>query len=243
MRSRLIVCRLVVVLSALCAGRPAAAQDTFAGDVFLGYAFLGNDDLAVNANNLPFGWATGGTYRVNELLSFTFDLSGSYKNGIDPCGIETALPRDPGCLAGVELPDPTMEFQGLSFHRTEEEWCSPLFRDNVGCRMRLNSIAIFGGPRIETQRGSVRLFAHVLPGFVRSTRSIDFFTHTATNFALMPGGGVDVDVSDTVAVRFQGDYRRVFFPSPEDSSSGLVSRNDFNEFRFMVGVVLRVGRQ
>ena len=259
MRSRLIVCSLVLALSALWAVGPAAAQDN-AGDVFLGYTFLGNDDLAVNADTLPWGWAGGGGYRVNEWLSLAFDLSGSYRLGIDPCGIETSTLPDAACRVaeGVETPAASVEFQGLSFHRTEEEWCSPTLRGDVEgvrqvgpplvpCNLRLNSVAVFGGPRIWMQTGNVKLFAHVMPGFVRSTRSIDFFTHTATNFALMPGGGVEFDVGflgvDNMAVRVQGDYRRVFFPSPESSSSSLVSRNDFDEFRFMAGVVFRVGER
>ena len=50
-------------------------------------------------------------------------------------------------------------------------------------------------------------------------------------------------VRDNVSLRFQGDFRRVIFPSPEDSNSSLVSREDFNEFRFMVGTVFDVGRR
>ncbi len=254
MRSRLIVFSLVFALSALWAVGPAAAQDNV-GDAFLGYTFLGNDDLAVNADNLPWGWAAGGEYRLNEWLSIAFDVGGNYKNNIDPCGIGTATIPDAACVAleGVEPPAATEEFQGLSFHRAEEQWCSSIFRvDPVtgtgrGCEMRLNSVAVFGGPRVWRQTGDVKLFAHIMPGFVRSTRSIDFFTHTATNFALMPGGGVEFDVEflgvDNMAVRAQGDYRRVFFPSPESSKSSLVSRNDFDEFRFMVGVVFRVGER
>ena len=199
MRSRWVIFSLVIVLSAVCVVGPAAAQDNFAGDLFLGYTFLGNDDLAVNADNLPVGWAGGGEYRLNDWLSLSFDLGGSYKNGIDPCGIKTATLPDAGCVAleGVEPPAQTLEFQGLSFHRAEEQFCESVFLiDPVtgtgrGCEMRLNSIAIFGGPRMWTQTGNVKLFAHVMPGFVRSTRSIDFFTHTATNFALMPGGGAE----------------------------------------------------
>ena len=63
------------------------------------------------------------------------------------------------------------------------------------------------------------------------------------NFAVMPGGGVDFAVTDVLSVRFQGDYQLVFFPSPDSSNSSLVSRDDFNQFRFMTGVTVKVGRQ
>ena len=55
------------------------------------------------------------------------------------------------------------------------------------------------------------------------------------------GGGVDVN--DGVAVRSQADYRLVLFGDPADSSASLVSADgeDFNEFRFAVGLVFRVG--
>ena len=112
MRNRLIVCSFVFVVSALCV-RPVAAQDT-AGDVFLGYTFLGSDELAVNADNLPWGFAAGGAWRLNEWFSLALDISGNYKNGIDPCGVDRPL-GDPECrlLEGVETAAPTTEFQGL----------------------------------------------------------------------------------------------------------------------------------
>ncbi len=248
MRSRLIVCSVVVVLSALCAVAPAAAQDDYRGSVFLGYTFLGNDDLAVNTSSLPFGWSGGGDIRLNEWFSIAIDIGGNFKFGLRPCGNDRPL-GDPACrlLEGVETPAPTVEFQGLSFHRTEREWCSPTLQptedmpSNPGCEVSLNSQAAFGGPRVTLHAGSVKLFAHVLPGIVRSTRSIDFFTHTAVNFAIMPGGGVEFAVNDVWGIRFQGDYQRVFFPSPDTSNSSLVSRTDYNQFRFMTGFTINVG--
>ena len=250
MHSRFLVCSLVFVLAALGAAAPAAAQDDYRGSVFLGYSFLGNDDLAVNTSTLPWGWSGGGDIRINDWFSIAIDLGGNFKHGLRPCGNDRPL-GDPECriLEGVETPSPTTEFQGLSFHRTEREWCSPVlqptddFPSNPGCEVSLNSQAIFGGPRVSFQVGDVRLYAHVLPGLSRSTRSIDFFTHTAMNFAIMPGGGVDFPVTDVLGVRFQGDYQRVFFPNPDDSNSSLVSRDNYNQFRFMTGVTVKVGRR
>lgn len=242
MRNRLAVLPAVLALSMLAGARSVEAQD-YRGDLFLGYSFLGNDSLAVNAGSLPWGWAGGGAVRLNEWVSISFDVSGQYRFSFEPCGFDTPQLGDAACLAaeGVERPAPTVEFQGLSFHRTEEEWCSPTLRDAVGCSVRLGSVSGLGGPRIQFPSGRVRPFVQVLVGLVRSTRSIDFFTHTAVNLALAPGGGVDFDVSDNVSLRFQGDFRRVMFPSPDDSNSSLVSREDYNEFRFMIGAVFDVG--
>ena len=248
MRSRQVVLSFVFSLLVLLAAQPVAAQETYKGNLFLGYTFLGNDDLAVNTSNLPWGWTGGGEYIVNDVFSIAIDVGGNYKYGLDPCGVDRPL-GDPECrmIEGIEIPAPTTQFQGLSFHRTEREFCSPTLQpsenqpDNPGCEVSLNSTAAMGGPRLSLRTGNMRVYAHVLPGLVRSTRSIDFFTHTATNFAVMPGGGIEVDVTDTVAVRFQGDYRLVFFPNPEDSSSSLVDRNNHQEFRFMTGVVFKVG--
>ena len=250
MRSRQVVLSFVFALPVLLAAQPAAAQDTSLGDVFLGYTFLGNDDLAVNSSNLPWGWAGGGEYRVNEWFSLAIDVGGNYKYGLDPCGVDQPL-GNPQCrlLEGVETPAPTVEFQALSFHRTEREYCSARLQptealpDNPGCEVSLNSASLAGGPRLSLRTGNVRVFAHVMPGIVRSTRSIDFYTHTAVNFAIVPGGGVEIDINDQVSIRFQGDFRRVFFPDPDNSNSSLVDRNDHNEFRFMTGFSFKVGER
>ena len=248
MRSPQVVLGFVFALSTLLAAPPAAAQENYRGKVFLGYTFLGNDDLAVNSSNLPWGWAGGGEYWVNDWLSLAADVGGNYKYGLDPCGLDRPL-GDPECrlLEGVETPAPTVEFQALSFHRTEREYCSPRLQptealpDNPGCEVSLNSASLLGGPRLSFRTGNVRVFAHVMPGIVRSTRSIDFYTHTAVNFAIMPGGGVEIDINEKVSIRFQGDFRRVFFPNPDNSNSSLVDRSDHDEFRFMTGFVFNVG--
>ena len=256
MRSRLIVFSLVFALSTVCAVVPAAAQDDFKGDVFLGYSWLGNSDLAINTSQLPWGWAAGGAYWLNDWLSIAVEVGGNYHFGLDPCGINTIALADPNCrtLEAVETPGPNVEFQGLSNHRTEEEFCSPNLDNrgvragfpnaepsNPGCEVSINSTSLLAGPRVTIERFGVKFFGHVLPGIVRSTRSIDFFTHTAVNTAIMPGGGVEVDITDTVGFRFQADYRRVFFPKVGASNSSLVDRSDHDEFRFMLGFSFKVG--
>jgi opacity protein-like surface antigen len=55
-------------------------------------------------------------------------------------------------------------------------------------------------------------------------------TASTTLLALQPGAGVDVRLTDRVAVRFGGDYRRLLAEAE-------------TEFRFMAGAVVRAGKR
>jgi len=88
-----------------------------------------------------------------------------------------------------------------------------------------------GGPRA-VLRINPRLtpFAQVMFGGVRVGNNLGGYV---TEFAWQPGGGVDIRVSERVAVRLQADYR--FIPV-----SNATSPNDeIKQFRFASGVVLR----
>ena len=245
MRNRFVILGLIVAVVPLGLAQPAVAQD-MSGDLVFGYSFLSNDDLAKNTSSLPLGFGAGGAYNLSDKLSIAFDVSGQFKLGVPVCGgIESravpTLSQPADCLVGVVPATAADEFQGLSFHRAEAQGCSPTLSK---CDVKIQSVGALVGPRFSVQTGSVTPFVHIMGGAVRSVRKIEFFSHTATNFAIMPGGGIDVDVSDTVAVRFQGDYRIVFFGDPADSSASLVSADgaDYNEFRFGIGLVLKFGQ-
>jgi opacity protein-like surface antigen len=64
---------------------------------------------------------------------------------------------------------------------------------------------VTGGPRVTYRNDSrVEPYAHVLAGAA--------FANSNANFALVAGGGVDVKVSDKVAIRaVQVDYAPIFF--------------------------------
>jgi hypothetical protein len=244
MRNRLVVLGLIVTIVPLCLAQPAVGQDTV-GNLSFGYSFLSNDDLARNTSNLPLGWNAGGEYRLTDTVSLAFDVSGQYKLGVPVCGgIESiavaTLSQPADCLVGVVPATAADEFQGLSYHRAEAQFCSPTLSE---CEVKVQSVGGLVGPRFSGRAGSVRPFGHIMAGVVRSVRKIMFFSHTSTNLAIMPGGGIDVDVNDSVAVRFQADYRLVLFGDPSDSSASLVSADgaDYNEFRFNIGIVLNVG--
>ncbi len=210
--------------------QPAAAQ-TDAVELSVGYSRLANDDLAVNQSSLPWGFSFDTAINVNSWLSIAGDLNGHFKRGVEP---STSLDR-------VVPPLPTEDFQAYSFNRPEIGFCSPRVQD---CAVGIQTISGVAGPRFHVPAGRARAFVHVMAGATRSLRKIAFFAHSSTNFTIQPGGGVDVDMTDILAVRVQGDYRRVFFGVPDQTSGGasLVSKDgaDYADVMFTFGVVFKL---
>lgn len=222
------------LLAAITLGlaHPAAAQNT--GNVTVGYSFLANDDLAVNQNNLPWGFLFDSAFQLNDWLWLAGDLNGHFKRGIEPSS----------SLDGVVAPLPTVDFQAFSFNRPETGFCSARIEE---CTVGIQTISAVGGPRLYVPAGRARPFVHVMAGATRSLRKIAFFSHTSTNFTIQPGAGVDVDLSDVTALRLQGDYRRVFFGVPDQTNPGasLVSKDgaDHADVIVTVGVVFKLGQR
>ena len=73
------------------------------------------------------------------------------------------------------------------------------------------------GLRVMSPRGTVRVFGQVLFGgetdHISASASAGTFSSsqsdTVTNFAIQPGGGVDVKLSNAVGLRFGGSFRAV----------------------------------
>jgi Outer membrane protein beta-barrel domain len=227
---------LASMLAALTLGpvQPVAAQNN--ADLSVGYSFLANDDLAVNQKNLPWGFFFDSAFELNEWVSLAGGLSGHFNGGIEP---SASLDR-------VVPPLSTQDFQAFSFNRPETGFCSPLISD---CTVDTQMISAVAGPRFRVAAGRARPFVHVMAGATRSLRKIEFFAHTSTNLTIQPGGGIDVDITDLAALRFQGDYRRVFFPDPDQTKPGdlasLVNKDgaDYQDFGFSVGVVFKLGER
>lgn len=112
--------------------------------------------------------------------------------------------------------------------------------------VRWNAHSFLGGVRAPGPRiGRVTPFGQILVGAVRSSASVheqhvdgnpfplDFDT-ALTLFALQPGGGVDVAVGRTSALRLQGDYH-VTWNKYSGGTSGSV--------RLVVGLVVGLGRR
>lgn len=237
MRKRLSFGLVLAGLAAFGLPQPASAQT--GGDLAVGYSFLSNDQLAANASNLPFGFFFDTSFQVNEAVSIAFDVNGHYRRGIAPSDTYAGGPMDMPVP-----PDPNQDFQAFSFNRAEGEWCSPAL---TVCHVNIQTASIVAGPRFHMQTGGVRPYFHALFGFARSLRKINFFGHTATHFAIQPGGGVDIDMTPNTAFRVQADYRMTMYPTPDQSDPGsnasLVSRDgeDFRELALSFGVVVKLG--
>lgn len=93
------------------------------------------------------------------------------------------------------------------------------------------------GPRINfrRKRQTAMPFVHVLLGGLNANGNVGR-VGSQTTFALTVGGGLDIKVSPSVAIRpVQAEYLMTRFPD------GLSNRQD--NFRFGAGVVFRFGRQ
>lgn len=236
MRKRLV---FGLVLAAFTVCLPPTASAQTGGDLAVGYSFLSNDQLAANAGSLPFGFFFDTSMQLNDSLSIAFDVNGHYRRGIDPHETYSGGPMDMPVA-----PNPNENFQSFSFNRPESEYCSPQL---TVCHVNIQTASVVAGPRFHMQAGSVRPYFHALFGAVRSLRKINFFAHTATHWAIQPGGGVDVDMTPNTAFRIQADYRLTMYPTPDQSDPGsmasLVSPNgeDFRELSVSLGVVVRLG--
>ena len=241
---RLAVYAVVFAATGLFTPQPASAQ--VGGDLAVGYSFLTNDQLAANASNLPLGFFFDTSYEVNEGLSLALDVNGHYRRGIDPHPMYSGGPMDMPVT-----PNPNQDFQALSFNRPEREYCSPILLNAEGgnlCELHIQTAGVVGGPRFHFQAGGVRPYFHALFGVARSLRKIGFFAHTATHWAIQPGGGVDIDMTPNTAFRIQADYRLTMFPNEDaqtdlSGTSSLVNPGgeDFKELSFSLGFVVRLG--
>ena len=99
-----------------------------------------------------------------------------------------------------------------------------------------NVVTYLFGPRITPHRGKVEPFVHALFGGARENDKfsggiVDEVTENAFAFAL--GGGLDIKVNDNFAIRVaQVDYLG-------DRLGGETANN----FRYSVGVVIRLGKR
>lgn len=226
-----------VTLASLFAAPPALAQG--GGDFGVGYSIVRNGSLAENSSLLPGGWYTSGTANVSSRLAIAWRASGAFNFGIPPGEHPVNLSRAAQAAAAdnkitVVPPSRHEEFQGLSYHRAEALWCSPTLSPNAGdCGVQINSIGAGAGPRLYFgEPGGVRPWVQVLAGAVRVVRKIDFYVHTATNFAVMPGFGVDVPITDRAGFRLDVAYAHSFVPHPSRSASSFRVVDSSSNFMF-----------
>ena len=106
--------------------------------------------------------------------------------------------------------------------------------DLFGTDVDANVHTFMGGARFVRRMDRVTPFAQFLVGLARAGGGVDFLgvqiSDAVTDFAIQPGGGVDVRVTERLSARVGADYRRIF---SEDA--------DGNELRFTGGIVLGFG--
>lgn len=105
--------------------------------------------------------------------------------------------------------------------------------DDVEVNARLHTIMF--GPKFTARMGKVTPFAQALFGYARMTAESarEFPLLGENNFGYALGGGIDIDLTDMVAVRpVQLDYLAI-------KSRGDISNN----FRYSAGVVLKLGKR
>jgi hypothetical protein len=99
----------------------------------------------------------------------------------------------------------------------------------LGTDIDVSAHSFMAGPRVSSSRSDVTPFGQFLVGGLRGSASALGQSESATEFAIQPGGGVDVGLRPNAGIRVGADYRRIL------SDLGI------NEFRFYAGVVLRSG--
>ena len=101
-------------------------------------------------------------------------------------------------------------------------------------KLDVNSHLFLAGPRFSCRKHErVTPFAHVLLGGARDEFSAQGLSESSIAFAAAMGGGLDVKVSDRVALRlFQADYVLTRF---NDDSQ--------HNFRLSTGLVIRLGNR
>jgi len=107
-------------------------------------------------------------------------------------------------------------------------------------RVRASNHAFLFGPQVTDRVGKISGFAHALFGGTMVDKGFLLIAggipEDTTSFTMAFGGGIDVGVSDAIAVRvFQVDYVRMRVESPITGDA-----KGANNFRVSVGVVFKI---
>lgn len=101
--------------------------------------------------------------------------------------------------------------------------------------INLSVLSFMGGPRFASHASpSFTPYGQFLLGVARG--SVEFMdeSESSSEFAIQPGGGIDIWMIPDIGIRVGADYRRIFIDDLEDDGGA-------NEFRFHVGIVIRGG--
>ncbi|HEY3120575.1 MAG TPA: hypothetical protein VGL15_08125 [Vicinamibacteria bacterium] len=88
------------------------------------------------------------------------------------------------------------------------------------------------GPRLTARGDSASVWVQALAGGTRASVkfSVDGTSNSETHFSIQPGVGIDLRVTDAIALRAGGDYRRIF-----------ITGGGVNEYRAHGGLVFYFG--
>lgn len=232
---------LAVIVLVVAAALPASAQVSFQKwDMYAGYSYLNTptNDLSQHGFNTSFG------RNINKWVALGLDFS--HFNGSGPqiaTGTDLAarLPASllagvpPSIISGVRLSVPvnastTTFAAGTQFQVRKNKWVTPFFRPFLGA---------FHG-RAEgkpSQITAVTLPAGVPPAlFAGLLASIPAnvlktaVTQSDTSLGYGFGGGVDLNITKPVGIRFATDYIR----------TSLFDKNQ-NNVRIATGLIYRFG--
>ncbi len=106
----------------------------------------------------------------------------------------------------------------------------------------INSHTFMVGPKLTYRSGSVAPFAHFLIGAARAGTSAYGYSLSDTAMAAAVGGGIDINLSESVAIRaIQADYLMTRFNvGSQVLFSGFDDRQD--NLRISAGLVFKLGK-
>ncbi len=202
---------LLPVLMVMAAVSPASAQETPRFEIGVNYSILSEQTID---QTLPVGWTVPVAYNFNSWLAVAGEVGANYRS-------------DRIFGQGIDI-DVSTYMVGPKFTKRGK---------NVTFFFQMLGGAARGAANLDVNLPNFNLPNLNLrnsPNLNLPNRALDLldrdFSRSATQFALQPGGGIDVSVSDNVAIRLQGDYR------------AILADTTLNQFRLGAGVVFKLGR-
>ena len=123
---------------------------------------------------------------------------------------------------------------------------SGAYKDNSEPELGFEAVValytIMGGVRYYRRRARVTPFAQFLLGISSWRTSATFggfsrSTVSGPHFVIQPGAGVDIRLTDRLAARVQGDWRRIFSADEAHGAQAV----DSNQIRIAAGIVVGFG--
>jgi len=193
--------------------RVLTAFSSFLALLLVSTAAAAQSTLRYPHRETTVAWSVLGNSLPSEVSDLSVLLGGRAINDTSTVGFSVAVSENYGPSLGV-----TLEIGKTSFSESI-----------VG----LEIWTVLAGPKFTLRRGNrVVPFAQFLVGPAHHNASVLRASAGDLNFALQPGGGVDIVLSSAVALRLGFDARVVFDRRPFAGDS-------INQFRFTTGFTYR----